>query len=36
MFGEFIDDVVGEVFDKIGKLFGLDYFVGVVVLKLVE
>lgn len=35
LFGEFIDDVVGEVFDKIVKLLGLDYFGGLLLLKMV-
>lgn len=36
MLGELIDDVVGEVFDKIVKLLGLDYFGGFLLVKLVE
>lgn len=36
LLGEFIDDVVGEVFDKIVKLLGLDYFGGLLFVKLVE
>lgn len=34
--GEFIDDVVGEVFDKMVKLMGLDYLGGLLLVKLVE
>lgn len=35
LLGELIDDVVGEVFDKIVKLLGLDYSGGLMLLKMV-
>lgn len=31
IFGQIIDDVVGEVFDKIGKILGLEYLVGLII-----
>lgn len=34
--GELVDDVVGEVFDKMVKLFGFDYLGGLCLVKFVE